>query len=216
MFTDVRMLRNALRAGGFTSLMFPGGGGDERKHHASLIAWNCIGNKIFCVVLPSRFIPPMLGDKKDESFTKDELPLDTAIREMYEETSLRVERNSVHRCFENTFPKDGVKYTKHYFTSRVPLIDLENVDNSKVKEGLSDPECGLPLVVEVSVLAEFLFDSKDRPSLYTRVALKYALEKQILYTIIPERVSEKYVHVARRLPSHEDLIRVYEASSGSR
>jgi hypothetical protein len=123
-----------------------------------------------------------------------------------------VARESVHKCFENTYLKDGRKHTKYYFASRIPLIDIELADNHEVKEGLSDPECGMPIVVEISVLAAFLFDSKDRPSLYTRVALKYALEKHILYNHIPEKLSEKYATIAGRLPGHEDLIRVYEAS----
>ena len=60
MYTEEEVLKDALEKNGFSTVRFPGGGGDERSHNSTVAMWCLIGEKLVFIVTPRRHIHPSL------------------------------------------------------------------------------------------------------------------------------------------------------------
>ncbi len=202
MYTSKEVLKSALVEKGFSSVKFPGGGGDERRHTSIVVMWCLIGAELVFVVLPHRHLDPKSTKYISEYHTKDETPYDTAVREAEEETLIVLDRNNLSKFFEYKFEKNGELRKQYFFTAKISIDTIENITDL-INENQFEEDSGYPICVTLSALVSFLNEEKSNFGFYTKVALRYAVEN--IHQVIPEAIGSRCYSYIAKFPGKEEL-----------
>lgn len=209
MYTNVESLKKALEVNGFTSVKFPGGGGNMRQHSSIGLLWDIVKNKenkrnvIVLLVLPFRHIHPDERVFHSSEFdTIGESPKKTVQREIFEESGIQIGEERFHPCCEIEVPTKERKIKKYSFSARTSLVEYQENEVNQVEVELG---CGAPIVVELKTLIEFLIPMIDNTSVFNKVSLRRALEKNILFSCFTNFLSNWYVHLLKKLPVEETI-----------
>ena len=143
MYTNVESLKKALEVNGFTSVKFPGGGGNMRQHSSIGLLWDIVKNKenkrnvIVLLVLPFRHIHPDERVFHSSEFdTIGESPKKTVQREIFEESGIQIGEERFHPCCEIEVPTKERKI-KNVESIVQPLQSYGCcINSSKSKEGM--------------------------------------------------------------------------------
>lgn len=208
MYTSKEVLKSALVEKGFSSVKFPGGGGDERRHTSTVLMWNLIGDELVFVVLPHRHVDPALMKVVSEVHTKDETSYDTAVREVEEETGIHLDRNNLYKYFDYEFERKGQTMKKHFFIAKIDVSTIEEFGD-QIRESLFEEDSGYPVVVTLGTLVKFLNDDKNNAGLYSKVSLRYAVEK--IHQEIPESVGNKSYALIAHYPGKKDIRKIFKS-----
>lgn len=206
MYIKKEVLKNALVERGFSSVTFPGGGGNERRHTSTVLMWCIIDGELVFIVLPHRHIDPQTMSSVSETNTKDELPIDTAIREVEEETSIRLYSDQLNQFFKYEYIRDHHKYCKYFFTAQIKFETVKEWMDT-INENIFEVDIGVPVLVTLSALSPLLCEDKTILGLYSKVALKKAVE--IIHMQIPEEFRAHAYSKVVGLPD-EVMIKKYQ------
>ncbi len=213
MYTDVESLKKALEVNGFTSVKFPGGGGNMRQHSSIGLLWNVVRIKnnrsvIALLVLPFRHISPNERITHfSEIETLGETPKDTVRREIFEESGILIGTDMFQECCKIEIPVGDTRLQKYSFSAKTSFGHYEYVEVTKNEVELG---CGSPIVVELKTLIDFLIPMTDNTSTYNKVSLRRALEKKILFSQFTNAVSKWYGQLLRKLPVEETIINKFK------
>lgn len=215
MYTNVEELKKALEANGFSSVKFPGGGGNLREHSSIGILWDVLTNEknvVLCMlVLPFRHVPPEQRIMISEANTLGEEPRETVSREIFEETSIEIAPDKFQECCTIDFgTHESQNIPKKYFYSS--RTSLEFYKESCVTQDEVELGCGYPIVVDVETLISFLADKTDRTTMYAKAGLRRALEKKILFTPGTRAISKTYYWLLGKLPVEETIYNKFSPS----
>lgn len=209
MYTNVESLKKALEVNGFTSVKFPGGGGNMRQHSSIGLLWDIVKNKenkrnaIVLLVLPFRHIHPDERVFHSSEFdTIGESPKKTVQREIFEESGMEIGEERFHPCCEIEVPTKERIIKKYSFSARTSLVEYQENEVNQVEVELG---CGAPIVVELKTLIEFLIPMIDKTSVFNKVSLRRALEKNILFSYFTNFLSKWYVPLLEKLPVEETI-----------
>jgi ADP-ribose pyrophosphatase YjhB (NUDIX family) len=154
----------AFKNEGYDRIHISGGTSKEGSHYCGLIGYcyDEVDQKLYFIGLPYRSIQHMGEDSQKDDHTKKagETKEQTAVREFFEETGLKVKPEDLilvydYEINDNREGMKGQKHSKYFF-----LIDIEKCSGELHSfEGANpiDPETMAPILLEGSLFLQVLF-----------------------------------------------------------